>query len=472
MNGSDGDYPCLVNDAADSLVEFDNFQKSSPEFEPSKSIYGNPEYSVGVDVLPGQVEALKKKKGAIFNLLVVGQSGLGKTTFINTLFGSSILSNVWHDIEDSKANTRFGKTTKVTAHKSYLREENFNLDFTVIDTPGFGDFIDNQFTYLPITEYIDEQLRLYMFQEEQPDRSKKADNRVHACLYFINTSSRGLCPVDIEAMKHISSRVNLIPIIPKADTLTLEETLEIKSLTKQIIKIQGIKICELVEDEDVRQNIVKQIPFTVIGSESYVYSPKQKTQVLGRKYTWGVAEVANEDHCDFVKLRDLLMANNMIDLITTTESYYESCRTKLIKTRIKQAKEIFEDDEFLQGANYEYPDLNALNTCKILSKYNKNLVDELVIQWSPVFVQRQLIQKKRYNDIISHEEKKFKDWKRALFAKQASFNKEIEEIQLHIKSLSSAIHKLRKPDDNESEDVDGELSMATREKVKETTVGK
>lgn len=442
MSVDDNRYESLVSEANHRF--FRHLSKVCVDALRLKTTYDNEAHAVGVKGLPDQVQTLKTKNGAVFNLLVVGQSGLGKTTFINTLFGHPTLTNVWHGVEHSNAITDFKKDTNVTTHKAYLREDNFNLDFTVIDTPGFGDFVDNQFTYLPITEYIDEQLRLYMFQEEQPDRTQKVDNRVHACLYFINTSSRGLCPVDIEAMKHISSRVNLIPIIPKADTLTLSETLEIKSLIKQIINAQNIKICDFIEDEELKQSIVMQVPFSVISSESNVCPPGKDTPVLGRNYKWGIAEVENPNHCDFVKLREVLMVNNMIDLISTTESYYENCRSKLIKTRIKQAKEAFANDEFLSGVDYDDPDLNALNTCKILSRYNKKMVDNLVIHWSPIFVQRQLILKKRYSDAIVLEEKKFKDWKRALFAKQENFNLEIETIQRQIKSLSSDIQLLKK----------------------------
>lgn len=45
-------------------------------------------YSVGIDVLPSQTQCLIAKKGATFNLLLVGQSGLGKfnTLQINSFF--------------------------------------------------------------------------------------------------------------------------------------------------------------------------------------------------------------------------------------------------------------------------------------------------------------------------------------------------------------------------------------------------
>lgn len=59
-----------------------------------------------------------------------------------------------------------------------------------------------------------------MLQEQQPRRTDKIDLRVHACLYFIRPTGHTLKPLDIEVMKRLSSRVNLIPVIAKADTLS------------------------------------------------------------------------------------------------------------------------------------------------------------------------------------------------------------------------------------------------------------
>lgn len=59
-----------------------------------------------------------------------------------------------------------------------------------------------------------------MRQEQQPQRGEKVDMRVHACLYFIRPTGHTLKPLDIEIMKRLGTRVNLIPIVSKADTLT------------------------------------------------------------------------------------------------------------------------------------------------------------------------------------------------------------------------------------------------------------
>ncbi len=47
------------------------------------------------------------------------------------------------------------------------------------------------------------------------------------------------------------------------------------------------------------------VPFAVVGSSTVLEIRGRK--VRGRMYPWGVVEVENPDHCDFIKLRTMLM---------------------------------------------------------------------------------------------------------------------------------------------------------------------
>jgi cell division control protein 12 len=71
-----------------------------------------------------------------------------------------------------------------------------------------------------------------MRQEQQPQRVSKLDLRVHACLYFIRPTGHGLKPLDIEIMKRLGTRVNLIPIVAKADTLTPADLAKFKETVR------------------------------------------------------------------------------------------------------------------------------------------------------------------------------------------------------------------------------------------------
>merc|ERR1719283_438737 len=55
--------------------------------------------------------------------------------------------------------------------------------------------------------------------------------------------------------------------------------------------------------------------------------------VRARQYPWGVVQVENDSHCDFTKLREMLIRTNMEDLRDTTHSkHYEVYR----KDRLQQ----------------------------------------------------------------------------------------------------------------------------------------
>ena len=54
------------------------------------------------------------------------------------------------------------------------------------------------------------------------------------------------------------------------------------------------------------------VPFAVIGANTVIEVKGRK--VRGRMYPWGVVEVENPEHCDFIKLRTMLMWVNIIQL--------------------------------------------------------------------------------------------------------------------------------------------------------------
>ncbi|RMZ68242.1 cell division control 12 [Pyrenophora seminiperda CCB06] len=276
------------------------------------------------------------KRGAAFTIMVAGESGLGKTTFINTLFSTTIKNYADHKRRHHK---QMDKTVEIEITKAELEEKFFKVRLTVIDTPGFGDYVNNRDSWQPIIEFLDDQHESYMLQEQQPRRSDKIDLRVHACLYFIRPTGHTLKPLDIEVMKKLCTRVNLIPVVAKADTLSPTDLARFKMRVRQVIDAQGIKIyTPPLEDDDAAamqhaRGLIDAMPFSVIGSEKDVQTNDGRT-VKGRQYAWGVAEVENEEHCDFKKLRAILIRTHMLDLIhTTEENHYEAYRAGQMETR-------------------------------------------------------------------------------------------------------------------------------------------
>uniref|UniRef100_A0A0L8GKA9 Septin-type G domain-containing protein n=1 Tax=Octopus bimaculoides TaxID=37653 RepID=A0A0L8GKA9_OCTBM len=230
---------------------------------------------VGFANLPNQVHRKSVKKGFEFTLLVVGESGLGKSTLVNSLF----LADLYPERHIPSASEKITQTVKIDASTVEIEERGVKLRLTVVDTPGFGDSLNSEDCFTPIIEYIDEQFERYLHDESGLNRRHIIDNRVHCCFYFINPSSHGLKPLDISFMKAVHHKVNIVPVLAKADTLTKKEVLNLKRK--------------------------EAVPFAVVGSsESFEVNGKK---VRGRRYPWGVVEVENPDHCDFIKLRTMLM---------------------------------------------------------------------------------------------------------------------------------------------------------------------
>jgi len=54
------------------------------------------------------------------------------------------------------------------------------------------------------------------------------DTRIHCALFFINPSGHSLRAIDIVVLKKLSEVVNVVPIIAKSDSLTMEERFAFK----------------------------------------------------------------------------------------------------------------------------------------------------------------------------------------------------------------------------------------------------
>jgi cell division control protein 12 len=229
--------------------------------------------------------------------LKIGESGLGKTTFINTLLSSLIKEPKDLVNRHSSGRTldihlvRAGKAGR-TADLLDIEENGFHTRLSIADTPGFGDYINNADCWQPIVRYIDEQYQKYLDNETKADRKNVDDMRIHACLYFIAPSGHTLKPLDILAMKELGKRVNLVPVIAKADTLTPAAMASFKQIIRDCITAHDIQVYHPSSSEEEEENdtfsLINAMPFSVIGSMEEVNV--NGTSVRGREYLWGVAE--------------------------------------------------------------------------------------------------------------------------------------------------------------------------------------
>lgn len=243
------------------------------------------------------------------------------------------------------------KTVEIEAVTADIVENNVRLHLTVIDTPGFGDFVNNTDSWKPIIDDIDQRFDAYLEVENKVNRTSIVDNRVHACVYFIQPTGHSLKALDVAVMKKLHKKVNLIPVIAKSDTLTEEEVRIFKQSIMTDINNQNIEIFEPPkydnDDEETKienEELMSNVPFAIVGSTEEI-TTKDGRVTRGRKYPWGVIEVENESHCDFVKLRQLLIRSHLEELREKTANVlYENYRTeKLSAMGIKQDTSVFRE---------------------------------------------------------------------------------------------------------------------------------
>ncbi|VDM03660.1 unnamed protein product [Schistocephalus solidus] len=173
--------------------------------------------NVGFSTLPTQIYRKANQKGFAFNILIVGASGLGKSTFLNSLFMTDIYNDAY-----AGPSIRFYRdrtTSSVSSATFELVENNVSLAMTVIDTPGFAESLDNSACWEPILSEIDRRNAAFMDAELTINRKISGcgshgrlgvfpEQLIHACFYFIEPTGHGLRLVDLKAMRHLCDKVN------------------------------------------------------------------------------------------------------------------------------------------------------------------------------------------------------------------------------------------------------------------------
>lgn len=281
------------------------------------------------------------KKGIQFCLMVCGASGTGRTTFVNTLCGKPVIGHKDSD-DASTAHVEEGVKIKPMTVELELDEEGTRISLTIVDTPGFGDQVDNEASFSEIVGYLERQYDDILAEESRIKRNPRfRDNRVHAMLYFITPTGHGLRELDIELMKRLAPRVNVIPVIGRADSLTPGELAESKKLVMEDIEHYRIPVYNFpydIEEDDedtVEENAELRglMPFAIVGSEESVEIGGRK--VRARQYPWGVVEVDNPRHSDFLAIRSALLHSHLADLKEITHDFlYENYRTEKLSKSV------------------------------------------------------------------------------------------------------------------------------------------
>ncbi|ORX38510.1 Septin-domain-containing protein [Kockovaella imperatae] len=298
------------------------------------------------------------KKGVQLTLMVVGGSGTGRTTFVNTLVEQPLLTHrtqaLFQDqtnphspldielVQQAAAHAHEEQSTRIKPVNVELEEDGVRIALTIVDTPGFGDSIDNDDCFQEISAYLERQYDDVLAEESRIKRNPRfRDNRIHALLYFIPPTGHALREMDIELMRRLAPTVNVIPVIGKADSLTPSELRAFKKRIMEDIEYYGIPVYNFpydVEEDDeetIQDNseLRALLPFALVGSEEDIMI--NGTPVRGRRYPWGVVEVDNPQHSDFARLRSALLMSHLTDLKEITHDFlYENWRTERLSKQV------------------------------------------------------------------------------------------------------------------------------------------
>jgi septin family protein len=183
-----------------------------------------------------QLDAMAQQSGHIaLNIMVVGESGLGKTTFAH-LF-CSCLPHDPDEMAPHDGSPTVGEPTTIFNHE--FKKKGVEYKFSAVDAAGFelretktvaGHPVDQEANFKPIMQYIHNQQNKWANSTDADGFSDQSDGRIHCVFYFVRPHR--VQDIDLNFMQRFSKVTNVVPIIAKADTLTRDE------LTKQLRELQ------------------------------------------------------------------------------------------------------------------------------------------------------------------------------------------------------------------------------------------
>ncbi|KAL4080748.1 Septin-domain-containing protein [Scleroderma citrinum] len=234
----------------------------------------------------------KNRAPPAFNLLVVGGRGTGKTSLLRLLLDTSDISST-ATAEQRASLQRFlqgelKQTQSINAACVEISESRYDrVLLTVIDTPGL-DFsegrelsVERQVTH--IIRYIDQQYADTMIEESKVVRQSKGDQHIHLCIFMVDPSSilspharraklllprksfsestissstvtmsnvdyldehvpaeLAMSSAELRVIRRLSERVNVLPMIARADSLTDDALAAIKEAVRSGLRGVGL----------------------------------------------------------------------------------------------------------------------------------------------------------------------------------------------------------------------------------------
>jgi septin family protein len=256
-------------------------------------------------------------------------------------------------------------------------EETFTEEMKVVRAPGVKD------THIHATFLILDPTRLDQNIAASQNMITNGNGFTHNKFSIEPRVVGGLDEdLDLQVLRTLQGKTTVIPVIAKADTITTAHMTYLKKMVWDSLKRANLDPLEALglDDEEPESPIISQnpnridegdedasseddgndagsgggspnskrlssgsirrhkmeaeraeipyLPLSIISPD--MYDP----DVVGRKFPWGFADPMNDEHCDFVKLKEAVFAEWRAELREASrELWYEGWRTSRLKQR-------------------------------------------------------------------------------------------------------------------------------------------
>lgn len=370
------------------------------------------------------------KKLINFSVMIVGESGLGRSTLINSLCGGNSIvptsSTASHDAFTKKLTLR---------HENVELEDNdgHKISLNIIDTPNFANAIDCDEDFRVVVDFIRHQYDEVLLEESRVKRNPRfKDGRIHVLIYMINATGHGLSEIDVKFLQHVSNLVNVIPVIAKADSMTPQELKINKGLIFEDLNNYSINYYKFneyeyeedyIDDEIIAYNkyLNLLIPFAIIGANKYQDSGDDddemlKLRVLNNAWAKPI-NVELPEFNDFTILKNVLLITHLNEFKELTHDViYENYRTEALS-----------GNQFhYNGEQRDAPSAND-NQSDYLAKEEQMKLEEERLKKFEERVHQDLLTKRKE---LLERENELKEIEKRLLAEGLKLNEEGEVVKI------------------------------------------
>lgn len=339
------------------------------------------------------------------SVLVIGAKNSGKTSFISFLRHSLALPSHKKGSDHQPESQVGGNRSSFTSQYLETEIDSERIGLTLWDSAGLEkNVVDLQLREM--TAFVEAKFEDTFVEEQKVMRSPGVkDTHIH-CVFLIldpvrldttisasaafqkNGSHTGSLDddLDLQVMRALWGKTTVIPVISKADTLTVGHMAFLKRAVWEALRVAKLDPLEALELEDdgedeeeeedgeangeeedsdegdelpvpktrrahKRQSSLSAmsgapsddgeppyLPMSIISPDIYdlpPYAPKSKLskhEKIGRRFPWGFADPYDADHCDFGRLRDSIFSEWRSELRELSRTkWYENWRTSRLK---------------------------------------------------------------------------------------------------------------------------------------------